>query len=115
MTLTEITEEIQKFRDERDWMQYHNAKDMAVAITIEAAELAEEFLWKTEAEIEEKIKVNIDPISDEIADIGIYLIELADNLGIDIIEAMHIKLKKNAVRYPISKAKGSNRKYTDLG
>ena len=114
MTLAEITEEIRKFRDEREWMQFHNAKDMAIAITIEASELAEQFLWKSQVEIEKKIKDNPDSITEEIADVGIYLFELADNLGIDIIEAMHLKLKKNAIKYPILKAKGSNRKYTEL-
>ncbi|AWT59609.1 MAG: hypothetical protein DF168_00801 [Candidatus Moanabacter tarae] len=114
MTLAKITEEIRKFRDERDWMQFHNAKDMAIAITIEASELAEQFLWKSQVEIEKKIKDDPDSITDEIADVGIYLFELADNLGIDIIEAMHAKLKKNAIKYPILKSKGSNLKYTDL-
>ncbi len=115
MTTDEIIEEIRRFRDERDWMQFHNAKDMAIAISVEAGELAEQFLWKSEAEIEEKIRENPEPIADEIADVGIYLFELSDNLGIDIIEAMRSKLKKNAEKYPVSTAKGSNRKYTELG
>ena len=94
MTLAEIIEEIRKFRDERDWILYHNTKDLAIAITVEAGELAEQFLWKSQAEIEEKLKENPDSIADEIADVGIYLFELADNLEIDIIDAMHAKLKK---------------------
>ena len=114
MELIEITKKIQAFRDERDWAQFHNPKDMAIAISIEANELLEHFLWKTPEESEERAKNKKDEIQDEIADIAIYLTELADNLGIDLLEAMDRKLCKNTEKYPVDKAKGSHAKYTEL-
>ncbi len=112
--LDELLNKIRNFRDERDWAQFHNHKDMAVSIVIEAAELLEHFQWKKEDELDETAKLKKDKISEEIADILIYLLELSDNLGIDIIEAAENKLKKNAEKYPVEKAKGSAAKYTEL-
>ena len=115
MSFSTVTEQIREFRDSRDWKQFHNPKDMAVAISIESAELLEHFLWKSPAEIEQCVKRKRSEISDEIADIAIYLFELADNLDIDLAEAMKTKIAKNAIKYPVEKAKGSNKKYTELG
>jgi NTP pyrophosphatase (non-canonical NTP hydrolase) len=109
-----IIEKIKKFRDERDWMQFHDPKNMAVSITIEAAELLEHFQWKTKDEVCEYIKVNKEEVSDEIADIAMYLFELSDNLGIDLIEAMDKKLRKNEAKYPVEKAKSRHTKYNKL-
>ncbi len=114
MRISDILLEIRTFRDERDWMQFHNPKDLAAAISIEASELLELFLWKTNEQIDGEFESKRDAIADEIADIAIYLFELADNLGIDLFEAMHSKLRKNAAKYPVDRAKGSSRKYTDL-
>lgn len=110
----DIIERIKAFRDERDWMQFHNHKDMAISVVIEAAELLEHFQWKTNLEVDEHILKQKDKIAEEIADIAIYLVELADNLDIDIVEAMHKKLDKNAEKYPIDKAKSRHDKYTEL-
>ena len=115
MKLEEITKKIRAFRDERDWKQFHNPKDMAIAISIEASELLEHFLWKTPEESEERVKIKHEEIEDEIADIAIYLTELADNLGIDLLAVMDRKLTKNAEKYPVEKSKGSHAKYTELG
>ncbi len=112
--LKEVIERIKAFRDERDWMQFHNHKDMAISVVIEVAELLEHFQWQTEEEIDQHVKENKEIISEEIADIGIYLIELADNLGINLVDAMHKKLDKNALKYPVEKAKGHHNKYTKL-
>ncbi len=112
--LGDIIERIKSFRDERDWMQFHNHKDMAISVVIEAAELLEHFQWQTKEEIEEHVKQNKQKIGEEIADIAIYLIELADNMGIDLVEAMHKKLDKNALKYPAEKAKGRHDKYNKL-
>ena len=112
--IKEITEKIKKFRDERDWMQFHDPKSMAVSITIEAAELLEHFQWKSKEEIEEYVKTHKDHIAEEIADVGMYLFELADNLGLDLIEIMDKKLKKNSEKYPVEKAKGKHTKYNNL-
>jgi dCTP diphosphatase len=114
MTVEEITLEIRLFRDERDWEQFHNPKDMAEAICIEAAELLEHFLWKRPNESAEVALALKDEVSDEMADIAIYLFEMAANLNVDLLQAMQSKLAKNAVKYPVAKAKGKNLKYTEL-
>ena len=113
-TIRELQEIIRKFRDERDWMQFHNHKDMATALAIEAAELQELFLWKRGDEIDLVASEKRERLSEELADVAVYLLELADNLGIDLGQAIVEKLSKNAAKYPVDKAKGSNAKYTDL-
>ena len=113
-SIRELTDTILRFRDARDWQQFHNPKDMAAAISIEAGELLEQFLWKTLPEAEERVSTHREEIRDEIADIGIYLIELADNLGIDLGAAILQKIEKNDQKYPVEKAKGNNTKYTEL-
>ena len=110
----EILNSIRDFRDERDWAQFHNPKDMAIAISIEASELLEHFLWKTTEESEQRVQEKRAEISDEIADIAVYLLELADNLNIDLAHAIKNKMKKNAAKYPVDKSKGSHVKYTEL-
>jgi len=112
-TLESVTTRIREFRDARDWAQFHNPKDMAVAISIEAGELLEHFLWKNGAEIEQRTESHREAITDEVADIAIYLTELADNLGIDLLEAMERKIAKNEAKYPASRVKGSARKYSE--
>lgn len=109
-----ITEKIKKFRDERDWMQFHDPKNMAISIIIEASELLEHFQWKTKEEVEKYINSNKGQVEEEIADIAMYLFELADNLGINLFEAMHRKIKKNSEKYPVEKAKGKHIKYNKL-
>jgi len=109
-----IIQKIRKFRDERDWMQFHDSKNMAISIVIEAAELLENFQWKTQEEVERYVKEHKGDIEEEIADIAIYLFELADNLGIDLTEAMEKKLEKNAKKYPVDKARGKHTKYNKL-
>jgi dCTP diphosphatase len=108
-----IQKRIRAFRDERDWMQFHNPKNMAAAISIEAAELLEIFLWKSPAESVEVAEKNKEHVKEEIADIAAYLFELADNLSIDLIAAMEEKLAKNAVKYPAAQVHGSSKKYTE--
>jgi NTP pyrophosphatase (non-canonical NTP hydrolase) len=114
MTVEEITRRIRSFRDERDWAQFHNPKDMSVAISVEAAELLQHFLWKSKEESEARAREHIAEVKEEIADIAIFLFELADNLGLDVLEIMAEKLEKNAAKYPVSKAKGKHLKYTEL-
>jgi len=112
--IREITEKIKKFRDDRDWMQFHDPKNMAVSIILEASELLEHFQWKTTEEVEQYIKENRAEIKDEIADTALYLFELADNLGINLIEAIEEKIKKNEMKYPVEKSKGRHTKYNKL-
>ena len=109
-----ILEKIRMFRDERDWMQFHDAKNMAVSIIIEASELLEHFQWKSKKEVEEYITKNKEEVRDEIADIALYLFELADNLGIDLLDAMERKLEKNKKKYRVARAKGKHAKYNKL-
>lgn len=109
-----IVQKIREFRDARDWKQFHNAKDMAAAIAIEAGELQEIFLWKRADELEAVTKAKRAAIEDELADVMVYALELADNLGIDMEKAIGAKLEKNAAKYPVHLAKGSSKKYNEL-
>ena len=109
-----MIDKIKKFRDERDWIQFHDPKNMAVSIVLEASELLEHFQWKTIEEVEKYTRQNQGEIKDEIADIALYLFELADNLGIELINAMEIKLAKNEKKYPVEKARGKHTKYNKL-
>lgn len=112
--IQEIIKKIRKFRDDRDWMQFHNHKDMALSLVLEASEVLEHFQWKKPDEVEKHAREHKDEISEELADVAMYLFELADNLGIDLMEAMNRKLEKNERKYPVDKAKGSAQKYTKL-
>ena len=112
--MRDILEKIRNFRDERDWMKFHDPKNLAISIVIEAAELLEHFQWKDEKAVEQHIRDNREDIADELADVAMYLAELADNLGIDLIQAMNSKLEKNATKYPVAKARGIATKYNKL-
>lgn len=111
MRIMEIMNEINKFREERDWKQFHNEKDLAISISLEASELLEIFQWKSSEEVTDK---KIEDIKDELADVLIYSHMLADNLDLDIETIIEDKLKKNAEKYPVEKSKGKNDKYTEL-
>lgn len=105
-----LIEEINQFREERDWRQYHTHKDLALSVSIEAAELLENFQWKTD---QEAIELNEENIKDEIADVYIYLMMLADNLELDIETIVKDKLVKNALKYPVGdKVKLNEKKAT---
>ncbi|MGG2035141.1 nucleotide pyrophosphohydrolase [Pseudomonas aeruginosa] len=106
MDLKLIQERIRQFRDERDWMQFHNPKNLAISISLEASELLEHFQWKTMEESEAYVVQAKEEIADEVADVAAYLIELADNLGIDLQEAILNKLAKNEAKYPAHKGQG---------
>lgn len=110
----ELTEKIKRFRDERDWLQFHNHKDMALSLMLEAAEVLEHFQWKSVEECERYAEGHREAIADELADVAMYLFELADNLGIDLSQAIKAKLLKNTLKYPVERAKGKHTKYTNL-
>jgi dCTP diphosphatase len=114
MTIDEITTRICAFRDARDWMQFHNPKDLAMAIAAEAGELMQPFVWKSPAQSEEVAREKKDYLTEEVADVAILLFEFAHNLGISVEDAMLAKLAKNERRYPVGKAHGSNAKYNEL-
>jgi NTP pyrophosphatase (non-canonical NTP hydrolase) len=114
MNISEITDKIRQFRDARDWLQFHSPKDLAVAITAEAGELLQHFVWKSPEESWIRAESKKAEIADEIADVGILLFELADNLKLDLGQIMLEKLDRNELRYPAEKARGSNLKYNEL-
>jgi NTP pyrophosphatase (non-canonical NTP hydrolase) len=111
-----LVRQVLAFRDERDWRQFHSPKDLAISISLEAAELLERFQWKSPTEVAALVS---DPqgrrhVSWEMADILILLISLADVLGTDLLKAAQEKLQENARRYPVERARGTARKYRDL-
>jgi len=113
-TIEALTSEIRAFRDARDWMQFHAPKELAVAIAAEAGELLQHFVWQSPEQSETRARERKDEISSEIADVAMLLFELADNLGISLADALRAKIAKNELRYPVEKAKGSNKKYNEL-
>ena len=113
-SIRDLTTRINAFRDARDWKQFHNPKDMAVSISIVPAELLEQIQWKNATECEAHLQENREAVADEMADVAIYLFELADLLEMNLGQEMLRKLDKNAVKYPVEKAKGSNKKYDEL-
>lgn len=113
-TIGALTAEIRAFRDARDWLQFHNPKELAVAIAAEAGELLQHFVWQDPQQSERRVADRRDEIASEIADVAILLFELADNSGIDLAAAMRAKLARNEQRYPVDRARGSNAKYDEL-
>ncbi|NMH28723.1 nucleotide pyrophosphohydrolase [Flavobacterium silvaticum] len=107
----DVIKELIKFRDERDWQQFHDSKNLALAISIEAAELNELFLWKKESQSDD---VNIDKLKEELADVLSFSFLLAEKHHLDIFQIVLDKIKKNDEKYPVSKAKGTARKYDEL-
>lgn len=106
--LEELREAIVKFTQERDWDQFHNGKDLALALSIEASELNEAFLWKDAND------VNVEKVKEELADIFNYAILIADKYDLDVKQIVLDKLAKNAQKYPVDKAYGSAKKYNEL-
>ncbi|MEI8342407.1 MAG: nucleotide pyrophosphohydrolase [Verrucomicrobiota bacterium] len=113
-SIESLTREICAFRDERDWMQFHNPKELAVAISAEAGELLQHFVWQSAEQSSERVIQRKGEIAAEIADVAILLFELADNMQINLAEVMRAKLANNELRYPVEKAHGSNKKYNEL-
>lgn len=113
-SIKKLQAKIINFREERDWKQFHTPKDLAISVSIEAAELLECFQWKDEKAVKEYLDSDkSSEIDEEMADILIYLIGLSDVLGVDLIKAANRKLDKNAKKYPAEKSKGSAKKYTE--
>lgn len=106
-----VIQKILDFRDKRDWKEFHNAKDLAISISLEASELLECFQWKS---ADEALKIKHKEIEEEIADIAIYTLMLCDVLDLDITDIIEKKLLLNEVKYPVSKSKGKAKKYDEL-
>jgi dCTP diphosphatase len=112
--IEDIIKRINKFRDARDWRQFHNPKDVALSLVLEASEVLEHFQWRNEEELRGYLKANKDALSDELADVLYWVLLLSHDLGIDIQKAFSKKMKKNAQKYPVKKAKGTSVKYKKL-
>jgi len=112
--LAGLREKLRRFAIERDWDQYHSPKNLAAALCVEAAELLEHFQWLTDDESKSLPSEQLAKVREEIADVLLYLVRLADKLNVDLLDAAASKIAVNARRYPIDKARGNNRKYTDL-
>ena len=104
----EITDVLVRFRNERDWEQFHNPKDLAMALSVEASELLELFLWKDASE------ANLDKVKEELADVLAYSFMLAAKYDLDIKQIILDRIEKNGVKYPVEKAKGTAKKYNEL-
>jgi len=112
--IKELIGKVKKFRDERDWKQFHNPKDMALSLILESAEVLEHFQWKNQKEIEKYIKTNKKDIGEELADVLYWVLLMCNDLEINISEALEKKIKKNERKYPVDKAKGKHTKYNKL-
>ncbi|MDY0930747.1 nucleotide pyrophosphohydrolase [Chryseobacterium sp. CFBP8996] len=103
-----LTDKIKLFNQDRDWEQFHNVKDLAIALNIESSELLELFLWKRDED------VNVEKVKEELADIFTYALNLADKFGLSVTDIVESKLIKNAEKYPVEKARGNSKKYNEL-
>jgi len=113
-TVKTLTRKIISFRDARDWAQFHNPKDVSISLALEAAELLEHFQWKNPEEIKKHVKTHKLEVSEELADVLYWVLLLSHDLKIDVLAALTQKLKKNAKKYPVAKAKGRHTKYNKL-
>jgi NTP pyrophosphatase (non-canonical NTP hydrolase) len=111
MDFKEIEQKVIDFRDERNWQQFHQLKDLLLGLNIEVAELQELFLWKTD---DQQSEIDTEKIKDELADIAIFLIYICKHYNINLPEAISKKLDKNNLKYPVDKSKNSNKKYNEL-
>lgn len=112
--LGDLQQALRQFAAEREWERFHSPKNLAMALAGEAGELLEHFQWRTEAESYALDASAKEAVSEELADVFLYLIRLADRLSVDLPAVAREKIKKNAAKYPVDKARGNSRKYTDL-
>ncbi len=112
--IKDLTKRIIAFRDAREWKQFHNPKDVALSLVLEAAEVMEHFQWKNKEEMEKYIVTNKIDIGEELADVFYWVLLMSADLNIDILNALEKKIKKNEEKYPVEKAKGKHTKYNKL-
>lgn len=110
----DLSQRLAEFAAERDWEQFHSPKNLAMALAAEAGELLEHFQWLTESQSAALPPEALEAVGLELADIQVYLVRLADKLGVDLVAAAHRKIDLNAAKYPVERARGHARKYTDL-
>lgn len=111
--LDQVKERLRAFAEKRDWDQFHSPKNLSMALSVEVAELVECFQWLTEEQSQNLDTGALNEVADEIADIQLYLVRLADKLNIDIMDAVNNKLVKNEEKYPADRVRGSSQKYSD--
>ena len=111
MDFNQLQQSVLNFRDERNWQQFHQIKDLLLGLNIEVGELQELHLWKTE---QQQNEIDREKIKDEVADIAIFLIYISKHYNIDLTEAISLKMEKNAAKYPVEKSRNSNKKYNEL-
>lgn len=113
-SIASLQSALRDFSVERDWEQFHSPKNLAAALSVEAAELLEHFQWLDDAQSRELPESKRSEVAEEVADVFLYLLQISDKLGIDPIEAAIKKLQTNALKYPVERAKGSSKKYSEL-
>lgn len=113
-TLPQLQAAIEKFAKDRDWDQFHSPKNLAMALSVEASELVELFQWLTEEQSKQLSGEKVGMLRDELADTFIYLLKISRHYNVNLVEAAFSKLEKSALKYPVEKSKGSNKKYTEL-
>ena len=114
MSLEELRESLRQFASDRDWDQFHSPKNLAIALSVEAAELLEHFQWTSDPDSADLAPDRHSKVREEIADVLLYLVRLADKLNIDLLAAATEKIQVNATKYPVEKARGSSKKYTEF-
>ena len=102
-----------KYRDARDWKQFHNPKDSSIALSLEASEVLQHFLWQSKEEMDEYVKKHKNEIADELSDVLYWTLLMSHDLNIDLLKAFDKKMKENKKKYPVKKAKGKHLKYTE--
>lgn len=112
--ITDLLERIVKFRNARDWKQFHNPKDMSLSLVLEATEVMEHFQWKNQEEMEKYLVEHKEDVADELADVLYWLLMMSHDFDIDLLEALDKKQSKNEAKYPEDKAKGNHKKYNEL-
>src|SRR5476651_2066666 len=113
--LNPLLDRIKAFNKERDWSQFHNPKDLAISLSLEASEVLEHFQWKSPEEIEKHLQKNSAEVGAELADVLYWVILMSDYFSIDLVKALDEKMTLNAKRYPVDKARGSHAKYNEIG
>ncbi len=112
--MKKLTEQVIKFRDARNWKQFHNPKDSAISLCLEASEVLEHFQWKNIEEMEAHIKKNKKEVANELVDVLYWVLLMSNDLNIDIEKSFALKMKENNKKYPVKKSKGKHTKYTEL-
>lgn len=112
--IEELTKKVVEFRDVRNWSQFHNPKDLALSLVLEAAEVMEHFQWKSQEEMEKHLVEKKDDVAEELADVFYWVLLMAHDFDIDIHKALESKIKKNDEKYPVEKSRDKHDKYTEL-